>query len=161
MTTFERYFIADQSTHHEEKNAYYRLRNQADICQLILEEFGLTAGGRIINGHTPVREKIGESPIKAEGRLLVIDGGFAKGYQAKTGLAGYTLVSSSYGMQLVAHRSFRGGDHVLKGEGDIISAHYLVEEASERVLVKSTTIGQKLAREIQDLDYLYQHYEEL
>lgn len=147
MTTFERYYISDKSTHREEKNAYYRLRDQKEICQLILEEFGLKDGGRMINGHTPVREKIGESPIKAGGQMLVIDGGFAKGYQAKTGLAGYTLVSNSYGLQLVAHRPFKGVEHVLAGGGEIISAQRLVEEVHERVLVKSTTIGSKLARE--------------
>ncbi|MGV3023665.1 fructose-1,6-bisphosphatase [Streptococcus suis] len=160
MTTFERYYISDKTTHFEEKNAYYRLRNQKDICQLILEEFGLTVDGRIINGHTPVREKIGESPIKADGQMLVIDGGFAKGYQAKTGLAGYTLVSNSYGLQLVAHRPFTGVDTVLAGGGEIISAQRLVDEVHHRILVKSTTIGSKLAKEIQELDYLYQNFEE-
>lgn len=160
MTTFERYYISDQSTHREKKNAYYYLRDQPDICQSIMEEFGLCEGGRIINGHTPVQEKAGESPIKAGGQLLVIDGGFAKGYQDKTGIAGYTLVSNSYGLQLVAHRPFKGIATVLSGGGDAISAHRLVEEAASRVLVKETTIGQNIAREIQELDHLYQHYEE-
>lgn len=160
MTTFERYYIADKATHEEKKNAYYQLRNDPAICQMILTAFGLGSDSHIINGHTPVKEKAGESPIKAEGKMLVIDGGFAKGYQKKTGLAGYTLVYNSFGLQLVAHRPFTSVEDVLDGGGDIISAQRLVEEVDERILVKSTTIGEQLQQEITALEHLYHHFED-
>lgn len=160
MTTFERYYIEDKATHKEEKNAYYRLRQRADICEGILEEFGLEKESHIVNGHTPVREIDGENPIKAEGKLLVIDGGFAKGYQKKTGLAGYTLVSNSYGLELVAHKAFKNVTSILKGDSGIISRKRLIERATERKRVQDTSIGKQLAEEIQDLEWLYTHYED-
>lgn len=160
MTTFERYYIEDKTTHKEEKNAYYRLRQRADICEGILEEFGLEKESHIVNGHTPVREIDGENPIKAEGKLLVIDGGFAKGYQKQTGLAGYTLVSNSYGLELVAHKAFKNVTSILKGDSGIISRKRLIERATERKRVKDTSIGKQLAEEIQDLEWLYTHYED-
>lgn len=160
MTTFERYYIEDKRTHKEEKNAYYRLRQRADICEGILEEFGLEKESHIVNGHTPVREIDGENPIKAEGKLLVIDGGFAKGYQKKTGLAGYTLVSNSYGLELVAHKVFKNVTSILKGDSGIISRKRLIERATERKRVQDTSIGKQLAEEIQDLEWLYTHYED-
>lgn len=160
MTTFERYYIEDKRTHKEEKNAYYRLRQRADICEGILEEFGLEKESHIVNGHTPVREIDGENPIKAEGKLLVIDGGFAKGYQKKTGLAGYTLVSNSYGLELVAHKAFKNVTSILKGDSGIISRKRLIERATERKRVQDTSIGKQLAEEIQDLEWLYTHYED-
>lgn len=160
MTTFERYYIEDKATHKEEKNAYYRLRQRPDICEGILEEFGLEKESHIVNGHTPVREIDGENPIKAEGKLLVIDGGFAKGYQKKTGLAGYTLVSNSYGLELVAHKAFKNVTSILKGDSGIISRKRLIERATERKRVQDTSIGKQLAEEIQDLEWLYTHYED-
>ncbi|MBY5034338.1 fructose-1,6-bisphosphatase [Streptococcus gallolyticus] len=160
MTTFERYYIADKRTHHEEKNPYFALRNQVQICDRILDEFGLGRDGHIVNGHTPVKEKAGETPIKADGKMLVIDGGFAKGYQKKTGLAGYTLVYNSYGLQLVAHQPFEGVDKVLENGGDVLSTQRLVEEATHRILVKDTTIGQRLQEEIQALEHLYHHFDQ-
>lgn len=160
MITFERYYIEDKATHKEEKNAYYRLRQRPDICEGILEEFGLEKESHIVNGHTPVREIDGENPIKAEGKLLVIDGGFAKGYQKKTGLAGYTLVSNSYGLELVAHKAFKNVTSILKGDSGIISRKRLIERATERKRVQDTSIGKQLAEEIQDLEWLYTHYED-
>ncbi len=160
MTTFERYYISDASTHREEKNPYYSLRDEEEICEMILAEFGLGPGSHIINGHTPVIESKGESPIKAGGRMLVIDGGFAKAYQKKTGNAGYTLVFNSYGFQLVAHRPFTGVEDVLAGNCDVLSTQRLVEYSDRRILVKDTSIGQRLGREIQDLEHLYLHFEE-
>lgn len=157
MATFERYYIEDPSTHHEEKNAYYRLRNDEDICRQILGEFGLTSGC-IINGHTPVKEKDGENPIKANGRLVVIDGGFAKSYQKTTGLAGYTLLYNSYGIQLVAHQPFTSVEDAVVNKTDILSVKRLVERLESRQQVKDTNVGQKLVKEMQLLEKLYHHY---
>lgn len=160
MKTFERYYVADKSTHKEEKNAYYQLRNEEQVCIDILKEFGLEADAHIINGHTPVIEKEGENPIKANHKLIVIDGGLAKPYQRKTGIAGYTLVSNSYGMQLIAHRPFTHIDDVLEGGCEIVSMTRLVEEATQRILVKNTNIGQRLSQEILHLEHLYQYYDD-
>ena len=107
MKTFERYFLAEKETHYEEKNPYYSLRDTVEVCERILDEFEVTGENRhIINGHTPVKRTKGESPIKANGTLLVIDGGFSKSYQTITGIAGYTLLYNSFGLQLTAHKSF-------------------------------------------------------
>lgn len=157
MTTFERYYIKDQKTHQEIKNAYYRLRNEPIVCQDILQEFGLEHGV-IINGHTPVKEKDGENPIKAEGRLVVIDGGFAKSYQKTTGLAGYTLLHNSYGIQLVAHQPFSSVKDAVENRTDILSVKRLVEENEQRKQVKDTTVGQQLTATMQMLEDLYAHY---
>lgn len=159
MTTFERYYIEDKATHKEEKNAYYRLRNEESICQEILQTFGLPVTGHIVNGHTPVQAKKGESPIKANGRLLVIDGGFAKSYQSQTGLAGYTLLSNSYGLQLVAHQSFSTVEDAVLQKTDILSTKRLIEAVEERIPVRQTNTGQKLLEEMEALEVLYQKYE--
>lgn len=159
MTTFERYYIEDKKIHKEEKNAYYHLRNEEHICQDILALFDLPITGHIINGHTPVKAKKGESPIKANGRLLVIDGGFAKSYQQETGLAGYTLLSNSYGLQLVAHQPFSSVDEAVESGTDILSTKRLVERVDTRTTVGSTNTGQKLKQEMTALETLYQNYE--
>lgn len=159
MTTFERYYIDDKATHKEEKNAYYHLRNEETICQEILQTFDLPITGHIINGHTPVKAKKGESPIKANGRLLVIDGGFAKSYQKQTGLAGYTLLANSYGIQLVAHQPFTSVDEAVMMGTDILSKKRLVERVEERTTVESTNIGRELLAEMQALEVLYENYE--
>lgn len=120
MTTFERYFIEDKETHVETKNAYYRLYDNEEIVDKILREFGLdTTKSHIVNGHVPVERKKGESPIKCNGKLLVIDGGFSKAYQHKTGIAGYTLVANSYGMRLVSHEPFESTEAAIRKESDI------------------------------------------
>ena len=159
MRTFERYYIADKKTHQEEKNAYYHLRNEASICEDILRAFGLPITGHIINGHTPVQEKKGENPIKADGRLLVIDGGFAKSYQKQTGLAGYTLLSNSHGLQLAAHQPFTSVADAVSQQSDILSTKRLVERTNVRITVQQTNIGQKLLEEMETLEELYQSYD--
>ncbi|MDT2730881.1 fructose-1,6-bisphosphatase [Streptococcus parauberis] len=159
MTTFERYYIADKETHVEIKNAYYQLREREDICLSLLNEFGLDETAHIVNGHTPVKEKVGEIPIKANGRIIIIDGGLAKGYQKKTGIAGYTLISNSYGLELVAHKPFSSVEDVLEGKCDIIFIKRLVEEVSQRTLVKETDNGKAILKEISELDYLFHHFD--
>ena len=161
MTTFERYYLSDKSTHEEIKNPYYDLRSNKTVCHRLLQEFGLTNDGHIINGHTPVKEKKGESPIKAEGKLLVIDGGYAKGYQKTTGVAGYTLLSNSYGIQIATHLPFTTLEDALSHQTEHLSVRRLVEQVPLRKTVRCTTIGQKIQEEIKDLTFLYQHYEEL
>lgn len=160
MTTFERYYIADKTSHVEHKNPYYKLRENEEICLRILEEFGLDKSAHIVNGHTPIKEKGGELPIKANGRMIIIDGGLAKGYQKTTGIAGYTLISNSYGLELVAHKPFSSVQDVLEGKCDIIFIKRLVEIVENRTLVKETDNGQLLLKEIADLEYLYHHFDQ-
>ncbi|MDN6665177.1 MAG: fructose-1,6-bisphosphatase [Tetragenococcus koreensis] len=159
MATFERYYVEDKQTHHEEKNAYYRLRNQEAICQEILKDFNLPLTGHIVNGHTPVKANKGENPIKANGRMLVIDGGFAKSYQKETGLAGYTLLSNSYGLQLVAHQPFSSVKESIEQRNDILSTKRLVERVESRTTVSETNIGKKLNQEKKALETLYENYD--
>ncbi|MDM8213599.1 fructose-1,6-bisphosphatase [Enterococcus hirae] len=158
MTTFERYFIKDEATHYEEKNAYYQLRNRKDICEEILLAFGLDKGGHIINGHTPVAEIDGENPVKAEGKMIVIDGGFSKPYHKKTGIAGYTLLYNSYGMQLVAHQPFKSIEDAIQNGSDIVSVKRLVDRELERKKVYETNTGARLLREKADLEELYDRW---
>ncbi len=158
MTTFERYFIADKKTHKEQKNPYYYLREDEEVCRNMLAEFDLNPElGRIINGHTPVKERDGENPIKANGKMLVIDGGFSKAYQSTTGIAGYTLLYNSYGMQLVAHQLFNSKEEVLKNGTDVLSVKRLVDEELERKMVRETNIGEELLLEIDNLNSLRKH----
>lgn len=159
MTTFERYFIDDKTTHKEYKNPYYKWRDDEEICNTILEEFGINYNeGRIINGHVPVKNKSGESPIKANGKLIVIDGGFAKAYRSHTGIAGYTLIYNSYGFQLVAHEPFDSIEDAIVNEKDILSTITVVEKNLERRRVKDTDIGLELNRQIRDLKMLLTAY---
>lgn len=133
MTTFERYFIEDKASHKEEKNPYYHLREDVDMIRKMLKDFGLNPDeGRIINGHTPVKEIDGEDPIKADGKMLVIDGGFSKAYQSTTGIAGYTLLYNSFGMQLVAHQEFNTKEKVLSDGSDELSVKRVVDEELQR-----------------------------
>lgn len=155
MTTFERYFINDKASHKEEKNPYYYLREDVSMCRKMLEEFNLDPEqGRIINGHTPVKEIDGEDPIKANGKMLVIDGGFSKAYQKTTGIAGYTLLYNSFGMQLVAHQHFNTKEKVLRNGADALSVRRVVDEELERKKVRDTNIGVKLKEEIKSLKEL-------
>lgn len=159
MTTFERYFVAEKETHKEEKNPYYKLRNDEFICKQILEEFGLDGEcGHIINGHTPVKEGKGESPIKASGKMLVIDGGFAKTYHKETTLAGYTLLFNSYGLQLVSHQPFTTKEDAIKNETDILSTRQVIEMEINRKRVRDTDIGAKLSEQAEDLKVLLDAY---
>lgn len=152
MTTFERYFIADKVTHTEEKNVYYELREDEAVIRQLLKEFDLNGDdSHIINGHTPIKEVKGEDPIKANGKMIVIDGGFSKPYQKTTGLAGYTLLYNSYGMQLVAHKAFSSIEHILSQHDDVLSIRRVVDRPVDRKKVSDTTVGAQLKTEIQDL----------
>lgn len=138
MTTFERYFIEDKASHKEEKNPYYYLREDVDMIRKMLKDFDLNPDeGRIINGHTPVKEIDGEDPIKADGKMLVIDGGFSKAYQSTTGIAGYTLLYNSFGMQLVAHQEFNTKEKVLSDGADELSVKRVVDEELTRKKLKT------------------------
>ncbi|MED5245644.1 MULTISPECIES: fructose-1,6-bisphosphatase [Priestia] len=149
MTTFERYFISDKTTHKEKKNPYYYLRENEEVCQNILAEFNLNPDhGHIINGHTPVKEIEGENPVKANGKMIVIDGGFSKAYQSTTGIAGYTLLYNSYGMQLVAHKHFNSKEDILLEGTDVLSVKRLVDKELERKMVLETNVGEELLKEI-------------
>jgi len=155
MTTFERYFVADKATHKETKGAYYRHMEDPEICCRILESFGLDpAVSHIISGHIPVKSSKGESPIKAGGRLLMIDGGFSKAYQAETGIAGYTLIYNSHGLHLVQHQPFESSVEAIAEERDIISTRLVVETPPRRLTVRDTTIGKELQVQIDDLKLL-------
>lgn len=161
MATFERYFIADKETHKEEKGYYFLLRDKEEVIDHIMDEFGVTGENRhIINGHVPVRTTKGENPIKANGKLMVIDGGFSKAYHNETGIAGYTLVYHSRGFQLVQHEPFTSmEDAILRGT-DIKSTTQIVEMSNRRMLVADTDIGHELRKQIADLEellYAYRH----
>ncbi|MBY0144336.1 fructose-1,6-bisphosphatase [Neobacillus niacini] len=158
MTTFERYFIKDKTTHKERKNPYYYLRENEEICRKILTEFDLNPDqGHIINGHTPVKEIEGEDPIKANGKMIVIDGGFSKAYQSTTGIAGYTLLYNSFGMQLVAHKHFNSKEDVLLNGTDVLSIKRVVDEELKRKKVRETNVGEQLLQEISILNSLREY----
>lgn len=159
MSTFERYFIADKSTHEEKMNPYYDFRDKEETARRILQEFGLDPDtAHIINGHVPVKVKKGESPIKAGGRLFVIDGGFAKAYQSKTGIAGYTLIYNSYGLLLAAHDPFESTQKAIEEEQDIHSKTEIVETNYTRIRVKDTDLGREMQQQIHDLQQLLHAY---
>lgn len=159
MTTFERYFIEDTKTHKENKNPYFKLRDSEDMCDRVFEEFGLDPReSHIINGHVPVEKKKGESPIKAGGKLLVIDGGFSRAYQKKTGTAGYTLIYNSYSLQLVSHQPFTSAEEAIVQESDILSTNDVVEHKINRKRVKDTDIGVDIKNQIDDLKLLLLAY---
>lgn len=161
MTTFERYFVAEKETHAERKNGYYRLLDCEDVMNRILVEFGLdTSRSHIVNGHVPVELKKGESPIRCGGKLLIIDGGFSKAYQSKTGIAGYTLVANSHGMRLVAHEPFESMEAAVQKESDIFSDSIVVETAPTRMRVADTDIGRELKESIYYLEQLLKAYGE-
>ncbi len=152
MTTFERRFIADESTHTEAKNAYYTLYNDPAVCEGILKDFGLEGSHcHIINGHVPVKSKKGESPVKGGGRLVVIDGGFCKAYQKTTGIAGYTLIYNSSCFRLVAHEPFVGKAAAIRKNYDIASTTQVFERLESRAMIRQTDIGKKLQGQIDEL----------
>lgn len=159
MATFERAFLEEAETHKEEKGAYYSLREEESICDRILDEFGVTGAHRhIINGHVPVRSIRGENPIKANGKMLVIDGGFSKPYHPETGIAGYTLVYHSRGFQLVQHEPFESTAKAIAEGLDIKSTTIVVELSSHRQMVKDTDKGKELESQINDLEKLLYAY---
>jgi fructose-1,6-bisphosphatase III len=159
MATFERYFIEDKATHKEEMNPYYDFRTEQAVAEQILAEFGLDPKtGHIINGHVPVKVKRGESPLKAGGRLLVIDGGFAKAYQSQTGIAGYTLIFNSYGLLLAAHQPFESTQKAIEEGMDIHSKTEILEHNFKRIRVRDTDMGHDIQRRIDELKQLLQAY---
>ena len=161
MTTFERYFIANKSTHVEPKNPYYRLLENEEVVNRILEEFELSGTeAHIINGHIPVEAKNGESPVKCNGKLLIIDGGFSKAYQPKTGIAGYTLIYNSYGLLLAAHEPFESVEKAIQDGSDIVSHTILVQHVVRRKTVADTDIGKELKASVSDLEALLAAYRE-
>lgn len=149
---FERAFINDQSAWKEDKNPYYLHYYKKETCEMILSEFGLCCDtAHIINGHTPVRTVKGELPIRADGKLLVIDGGFCRNYHKKTGIAGYTLIYNSHGMRLKAHHPFTTIDEALRSNLDIHSDSEIVETERKRMMVDDTDVGETTRAEIDDL----------
>ena len=159
IKTFERMFVTDESAWIEESNPYYRYHEEERTCNMILREFGLySEHSHIINGHTPVKTMEGEQPIRAGGKLLVIDGGFCKDYHKTTGIAGYTLIYNSHGMRIKAHHPFESVKKALQENKDIASESQIVETEKTRVLVKDTDVGKKIMAYISDLEELMQEY---
>lgn len=159
MATFERYFIDDPETHHEEKGLYYTLREKPEVCDFILDRFNVKGSHRhIINGHVPVKAASGENPIKADGRLMVIDGGFARAYHDKTGIAGYTLVFHSRGFELVQHEPFTSAENAILYGTDIVSTNQIVELSTRRMQVRDTDKGRELQSQIDELMELLYAY---
>lgn len=161
MTTFERYMVADKSTMHETKNSYYDLRDSRDTVKMILSEFGLDPEGNthIINGHVPVKVSEGESPVKAGGKLFVIDGGMSHPYRKVTGITGYTLIFDSYSLILVEHLAFESRQEAIESEADIISTRSMVDHATYRISVGDTDDGSKIKQSIGDLHRLLEAYQ--
>ena len=159
MTTFERYFIEDKESHIENKNPYFNLREDMEVLKRIFDEFDMDFDeDHIINGHVPVKYKKGEKPVKANGKVFVIDGGFSRAYQSKTGMAGYTLIYNSRTLQLVAHEPFTSKEDAVENERDIISSSVLVEHKLERRMIKDTNDGEQLAEKVEDLKKLLAAY---
>ena len=159
MATFERMFIDDVQSHEEHKNAYYEKLEDAQTVQKIFNEFGISwASGHIINGHVPQKVKKGETPIKCNGKLLIIDGGFAAAYHKATGIAGYTLVSNSRGIRLVVHKKFESAQSAIRNEKDIISDTITVENFTERKYIADTEPGKALIEHVEDLTDLLAAY---
>ena len=161
MATFERYFLTDKTTYKEKKGFYFQLRDNEQVCDRVLDAFGVTGDNRhIINGHVPVHASKGENPIKANGKLMVIDGGFSEAYHNETGIAGYTLVYHSRGFQLVQHEPFMSAQNAIQRGLDIKSTTQLVELSAHRMLVADTDKGTELRSQIADLRellYAYRH----
>lgn len=152
MTTFEHYFVADKTTHRERLNPYYKLSQQEEVCDRILQEFGLSGeGSHIINGHVPVKIKDGEMPVKANGKLFVIDGGLSKAYQKYTGIAGYTLIYNSHHLALAEHKPFNP-------EHENTPRVAIVEKMKNRIMVSDTDKGKELMAQIEDLKELSAAY---
>jgi fructose-1,6-bisphosphatase-3 len=153
MAFFERYYLDDKALHKENYNAYYHYSEQAEVCERILEMFGLDPNnGHIINGHVPVKIKNGESPVKANGKLFVIDGGISKAYQSSTGIAGYTLIYDSHSLNLAEHKPF------ISGESELTPEIHLVERLNHRANISDTDKGAELLEQINDLRELLKAY---
>lgn len=160
IATFERMLICDEATWEEKKNPYYTLYNEEEYCDKILREFGLTGeNSRIINGHVPVKVKEGEGPVKAGGKLIVIDGGFCRAYQKYTGIAGYTMFFSSHGIRIAAHQPFESVEQAVRWNKDIQSTTVISENLPNRVYVSETDVGKQLKMKIADLKRLLAAYQ--
>jgi len=160
MATFESYFINDKKAAREEPTLYYTLRNKPEIIEMILENFGLNASvSHIINGHVPVKVVKGESPVKADGKLFVIDGGFSQAYRSVTGIAGYTLIYNSHGLVLVAHEPFESIEVAVRDEKDIHSSTVESLHSEHRIRVEETDVGKKIQQDISDLEDLLYAYQ--
>ena len=161
IKTFERTYVKDESTWHEASNPYYQYYEQEKICNMILHEFNLYSDrSHIINGHTPVRTSRGEHPVRANGRLMVIDGGFCKSYHKTTGIAVYTLIFNSHGIRIKSHQPFQSVYAALTENKDIESRSELVETERERLMVRNTDTGKKILEDIKGLKMLLQAYRE-
>ncbi len=159
MATFERCFVDEKETHKEDQNAYYMFRDDVEKCNMILDEFGIDKNrGRIINGHVPVNTKKGENPVKAEGKMFVIDGGFSKSYQKTTGIAGYTLIFNSVSMILVSHQPFEDHNVTIKKNEDMVPQEVYVKKEPKRLLVEDTDVGRDLKATIKILEELLNAY---
>lgn len=159
MATFERLYVEDKSTHKETKQYYFEFQDNIIVCNNILKEFGLdTASGHIINGHIPVKHAEGESPIKAKGKMIVIDGGMSKPYQKVTGIAGYTLTYHSYGMAIASHTPFLGKENIVKSDAEVLTEKYVVNRNAVRIKVGDTDMGKRLQEQIDDLVQLLEKY---
>ena len=159
ITTFERLMLCEDEPKVEPKNYYYLAWDSRQTVDMILAEFGLGGvGSHIINGHIPIER--GQSPVKAGGKLIVIDGGFCRAYHKRTGIAGYTLIYNSEGMRLTAHAAFRGKDAAIKSNADIISDTVIFEAAHDRMRIRETDMGTKIRDKITDLMLLIRAYED-
>lgn len=159
MATFERLLLAEKETHVEKKNPYYFYLENEAVIDNIMNEFGLDPDNAyIVNGHVPVKRKNGESPVKCNGKVLVIDGGFSKAYQKETGIAGYTLIYNSYGLILVAHEPFESTEAAIERESDIHSESTIIKRVLDRRLVRDTDVGKELIEQIADLENLLAAY---
>lgn len=159
MATFERCFIADQEVQRENKNPYYKFLENEEVVERILDEFQVEGSERrIINGHVPVHHTAGESPVKCNGKLLIIDGGFSKAYQKETGIAGYTLIYNSWGLLLAAHQPFTSAEDAITQETDILSDSIVVNRVAVRESVGDTDVGKKLKERIGELQELLKAY---
>lgn len=159
MSTFERYFIGVSDLEHERRGAYYTLADHREVCEMILREFGIDPHkGRIVNGHIPVRTIKGETPERADGKRFVIDGGFSKPYQEKTGISGYTLIYNSHGIQLVEHEKFESREQAVLSGSDIHSRIQLQDFTGHRILVRDTDRGRELTNQVNELRLLLQAY---
>ena len=160
ITTFERLLVADKTSWNEPKNTYYNCWNDPEIAERILHEFSLTdESAHIINGHIPIKSGKGEEPIKAGGKVIVIDGGFCKAYQPTTGIAGYTLIYNAEGIRISAHEPFRGTRDAITNNVDILSDTVVFEHAAKKLRVRDTDIGKSILEKIDDLTALLREYE--
>jgi fructose-1,6-bisphosphatase-3 len=159
MTTFERRFIKDEKAWVEEKNIYYTLYQDPQVCDMLLEEFGLTGDHcHIINGHIPVKAKKGENPVKGGGKLIVIDGGFCRAYQSTSGIAGYTLIYNSRGLRIVSHQPFAGRWDAIHNNHDIANDSVIFERMESRVKIAQTDHGAAMKELVDDLMMLLDAY---